>query len=326
MSGQASAQTADLLKEGQAALDRGDFEHAIQDFERVRQSAPQNLQANRGLLLSYLQAGRLNDAEQLGREAVAQVPAEPHLQHWLGLVYFKSQPDGAALQALRCAEQLDGPRFEVPFDLALVLLDQNQYSPAAEELEKANKLNPTDALAHVLLGRAYQNTNRTVQAIEQFHAALRLDPTVPLGHYHLGFAYASLGRNQDAIAEYEKELKRSPDNPNVLYQLGHSLLEAGDEKSAIADLKKATEFEPQNADAFYDLGKALLLVGNTEGAVSALQRSIELKPTDPSPHYQLARALEKMGQRDQAQVEWHRFAQLKQAQPQTGGMATGRVQ
>jgi len=60
--------------------------------------------------------------------------------------------------------------------------------------------------------------------------------------------------------------------------------------------------------------------------VSALQRSIELKPTDPSPHYQLARSLEKMGHRDQAQVEWQRFAQLNQAQPQTGGMATGRVQ
>ena len=58
-----------------------------------------------------------------------------------------------------------------------------------------------------LLGRAYQNTNRTVQAIEQFQTALHIDPDTPLGHYHLGFAYASLGRNQEAIAEYRKELR-----------------------------------------------------------------------------------------------------------------------
>src|SRR5437879_12199113 len=180
MSGQTSAPTADLLKEGQAALDRGDFEHAIQDFQRVRHSAPQNLQANRGLLLSYLQAGRLNDAEQLGREAVAHWPDDPQLQHWLGLVYFKSQQNAAALQTLRRAEQLDGNQFEIHFDLALVLLDQNQYSPAAAELEKANKLKSTDALAHVLLGRAYHTTNRTAQALEQCPAAPRLDPTVPL--------------------------------------------------------------------------------------------------------------------------------------------------
>src|SRR5436309_12434248 len=105
----------------------------------------------------------------------------------MGMVYFKSQQDAAALQALRRAAQLDGTRFEVHFDLALVLLDQNQYSPAAEELGKPNKLKPTDALAHLLLGRAFQNTNRTLQPIEQFHTALRLDPTVPLRHYHLGF-------------------------------------------------------------------------------------------------------------------------------------------
>ena len=200
-----------LLREGQAALDRGDFEHAIQDFQRVRHSAPQNLQANRGLLLSYLQAGRLNDAEQLGREAVAHWPDDAQLQHWLGLVYFKSQQDAAALQALRRAEQLDGTRFEVHFDLALVLLDQNQSSPAAEELEKTNKLKPTDALVH-LLGRAYQNTNRTVQAIEQFQTALRLDPLVQLGHYHLGFARRTILTSyiNSGILCWKPEMKNLP--------------------------------------------------------------------------------------------------------------------
>src|SRR6266702_3596245 len=165
MSGQTSAPTADLLKEGQAALDRGDFEHAIRDFQRVRQSAPQNLQANRGLLLSYLQVGRLNDAEQLGREAVAHWPDDPQLQHWLGLVYFKSQQNAAALQTLRRAEQLDGTRFEVHFDLALVLLDQNQYAPAVEELEKAHKLQPTDALVHLRLAPAYRSSRRAVHSL-----------------------------------------------------------------------------------------------------------------------------------------------------------------
>src|SRR5260370_36919577 len=95
-------------------------------------------------------------------------------------------------------------------------------------------------MAHVLLGRCYQNTNRTVQAIEQFQTALRLDPDIPLGHYHLGFAYASLGRNVEAIAEYEKELQHSPSNPAVIYLLGHRQWEAGDLKSAVEHLRKAT--------------------------------------------------------------------------------------
>jgi len=65
----------------------------------------------------------------------------------------------------------------------------------------AVKLKPFAALAHVLLGRAYQNTNRTSQAIQQFQTSLRLDPDTQLGHYHLGFGYASLGRKREATTE-----------------------------------------------------------------------------------------------------------------------------
>jgi Flp pilus assembly protein TadD len=81
-----------------------------------------------------------------------------------------------------------------------------------------------------------------------------------------------------------------------------------------------------NADAAYDLGKALLLDSNVEAAVTALKRSIQLKPGDASCHYQLARALQRVGRTEEAQQEWKRFAELKKAQPEMGGMATGRPQ
>ncbi|MBZ5705901.1 MAG: tetratricopeptide repeat protein [Acidobacteriia bacterium] len=322
-----SSNVQSLVRSGQAALDAGQFDRATADFEKARELAPDSLEVNRGLLLSYLQSARLAEAATLGRTAVGRWPQDAQLQHWLGLVYFKQGQNAEALESLRRSEKLDSAQFGIHFDIALVLLTQKQYPPAADELEKALSLEPSNALAHVLLGRAYQNSNRTLQAIEQFQTALRLDPRLPLGHFHLGFAYGSLGRNQEAIAEYEKELAAGGTrNPEVLYELGHCLLETGDWKPAITHLKRATELAPQNADAFYDLGKGLLLVGEAEAAIAALRRSIELKPTDPSPHYQLARALEKIGQGEEARQERQRFAELKKAQPQTGGMATGRVQ
>ncbi len=315
-----------LLRSGQTALDAGDYARAAHDFEQARQKAPENLAANRGLVLSFLQMGRLRDAIQLGSDAVARWPRDAELQHWLGLAYFKAGETAPALETLRRSEALAGGGFDIHFDVALVLLEQNQYSGAADELEKAIKLQPSHALAHVLLGRAYQNTNRTLQAIGEFQTALRVDPATPLGHYHLGFAYASLGRNPEAIAEYRKELARSPDNPQVVYQLGHCFLETGELKAALPQLKRATELDPANAAVAYDLGKALLLDGDGEAAVAALQRSIQLKPGDPSSHYQLARALQKTGRTEEAQQEWKRFGELKKAQPEMGGMATGRSQ
>lgn len=314
-----------LLRDGQDALDSSDFARAARDFEQAQQLTPDNLDASRGLLLSYLQLGRLEQAEQVGHSAVARWPDNAELQHWLGLVYFKKSQNGDALAALRRSASLNSHRYDVYFDTALVLLSMSNYHEAADELEKAIKLDPKAALAHVLLGRAYQNTNRTVQAIEQFQTGLRLDPNVPLGHYHLGFAFASLGRSSEAISEYEKELQHSSDNFQVLYQLGHQQLETGDLQSAVAHLTKATEVDSNSADAFYDLGKGILLRGDAAGAMYPLRRAIELKPSDPSPHYQLARALEKTGGKEEAKREFETFTTLKKAQPVTGGMASGQV-
>src|SRR5436190_22428814 len=80
-----------LVREGQAALDAGDFGRAVNNFERAEQLAPENLEVNRGLLLSYLQAGRLGEAARIGEQATARWPRDAQLQHWLGLTYFKSR-------------------------------------------------------------------------------------------------------------------------------------------------------------------------------------------------------------------------------------------
>src|SRR5579863_1146366 len=78
-----------LVRQGQAALDAGDYARAAANFEKARQLAPENLDVYRGLLLSYLQEKRLDDAENFGRSAVARFPRDGELLHWLGLVYFK---------------------------------------------------------------------------------------------------------------------------------------------------------------------------------------------------------------------------------------------
>ncbi|MBS1849525.1 MAG: tetratricopeptide repeat protein [Acidobacteria bacterium] len=321
-----SPEVARLLREAQAALAAEDFPRAIQNFTQARQLAPANLEAARGLLLSNLQAGHPAEVIAAGREAATRWPEDPQLLHWLGLAYFKQGQLDPALAALQRSAKNDAAGFDIHFDIALVLLSKPQYPAAAEELETALRYSPQQALAHVLLGRAYLNSNRTLQAIEQFQTALRLQPETPLVHYHLGFAYASLGRNSEAIAEYEKELARAERNAELRYQLGRCLLETGDWKAAIPHLQAAVQLDPRNGDAAYNLGKALLQGGEIEAAIVQLQNAGRLRPEDPSPHYQLARALEKAGRKVEAGEEMRRFSELKKAQPQTGGMATGRVQ
>src|SRR4051794_27917043 len=162
-----------LIQQGQAALDAGQFQEAVSRYEEARQMAPQNLAVNRALLLAYLQSGNLARAAELGQDAVNRWPQDADLQHWLGLVYFKTGQNAQGLNLLQRSEKLNAKSFGIHFDIALVMLTLQQYAAAADELESALRLDSSDALAHVLLGRAYQNTNRTLQAITQFQTALK---------------------------------------------------------------------------------------------------------------------------------------------------------
>jgi tetratricopeptide (TPR) repeat protein len=285
-------------------------------------------------LLQALDSGQLRDAILLGERAVSRWPQDAQFRHHLGLAYFKSGDLKQAREQLTRARDLDPKDSATHFDLALVLLSEQDYTAAADELEVSIKLRPQsanananpNALAHILLGRAYLNSNRSLQAIDEFKTALKLEPAIKLGHYHLGFAYFSLGRNDEAISEYKEELRGPGESPAVVHELGRSLLEAGKYDAAVTYLERGTELDAQNADVWYCLGKAQALSGQPVQAESSLRKAAELNPKDPGAHYQLARVLEKLGKADEARSERQRFAELKKAQPASAGMATGRDQ
>jgi tetratricopeptide (TPR) repeat protein len=294
------------------------------------QSPSQTRAQTRQQLLQQIDSGQLHDAVILGQQAVSRWPRDAQFRHYLGVAYFKSGDAKQAQEQLTRARDLGPNDSATHFDLALVLLGQQAYPGAADELEASIKLNPSNPLAHVFLGRAYLNSNRSLQAIEEFKSALKLDPAIKLGHYHLGFAYFSLGRNDEAIleykVEYKEELRRSEESPAVVYALGHSLLASGKYEEAVTCLQRGTELDAANPDVWYDLGKAQALAGQATQAESSLRKAAELNPKEPSSHYQLSRVLEKLGKTEEARSELERFTALKKAQPVSAGMATGRDQ
>ena len=307
-------------------MEQGDYSAAIRAFESVCEIAPDRPEPFRALLLAYLQAERFGDALRTGQEAIAKWPNDAELRHWVGLAYFKTGRNQEARDELQRSKELDPRNPATSFDLALVCMTLKDYAAASHALGTALKIQPSNALAHLLLGRAYQNSNRSEDAVREFQTALKLDPEVPLGHYHLGFAYESIGKTDAALAQYQVEVSRTPGNAQAHYQYGHCLLNAGDAKNAVVQLERTTELDNQNGDAFYELGKAALLNKEMPKAIAALQRAASLKPNDPSPHYQLARAYQQLGDREQAEQQRQRFLELKKAQPVMGGMATGQTQ
>ena len=69
-------------------------------------------------------------------------------------------------------------------------------------------LAPSDALAHDVLGWAYQLAGRPAEAEGALRRALELDPDLASAHYHLGSLYARVPSMQDRARQH---LQRAAD-------------------------------------------------------------------------------------------------------------------
>jgi protein O-GlcNAc transferase len=275
----------------------------------------------------WIAAGELNRAGTAATDAMRRWPQAAEFPHLRGLVYFQLNQLDRAEQDLLTAKKLASADPDIAFDLGLLSMQKQQYERAAKELELAMKdpERQRGAMPHILLGRAYQNSNRSELAIEQFKTALRLDPKVKLGHYHLGYALESIGEPKDARAEYERELAQTQDSAEVFYRYGQLLHEAGEFAEAEKNLRRSLELQPRSGDTYYALGKCLGAEGKNADAAAALRRAIELDPNDASAYFQLSRVLTKLDDREGARAATAKFTQLKAQQKETGGMATGKV-
>src|SRR5437763_4585235 len=124
-----------------------------------------------------VKAGRIDAALDQARLAVGQYPNSSTLYQLLGAALFKKGLDEDARTAFRRAVELDPSAPQNYYNLALVNLSEKQYARAVGPLETFLRLDPNNAEAHLLLGRAYHNLNRTVPALEQFKKALTLAPS-----------------------------------------------------------------------------------------------------------------------------------------------------
>jgi Flp pilus assembly protein TadD len=110
--------------------------------------------------------------ERLWREAVRRAPnlVEPKIQ------LAKSLRAADALELLSRARQQAPYNAEIPAQIGKVLLDEQQYDGAVEELSRAVALDPRNALVFNNRGVALAALGQVPAAEADFEHALELDP------------------------------------------------------------------------------------------------------------------------------------------------------
>jgi Flp pilus assembly protein TadD len=144
--------------------------------------------------LQHHQAGHLEEAERLFRQALVMNPRHSDSLHMLGVIAYQT-----------------GRR-----DLALDLIS------------KAIAINPKEASLHSNLGNLLLQQGRLDEAVASYRLALDFRPNFPEALSNLGNALRAQKRLDEAINSYRRALDLRPNDPTAHYNLSMALLARGD--------------------------------------------------------------------------------------------------
>lgn len=273
-------------------------------------------------IAAKLEAGQTDAALDQARVAASQYPQSAVLQQLLGVSLFKKGRNEEARKAFRRAIELNSALPQNYYNLALVEMSDKKYNQAAAALEADLRLEPQNAQAHLILGRAYHNLNRTLPAIEQFKKALALAPNLPLAHYHLAYALQSQGELKAALAEFKEETRVNPGFYDAYWLEGNIELGQGDLEEAAQLFRRGISLKPQAFQAHYGLGRALLAKKQFAEAESELRIAVNTNPENVEAHYALARVYQLAGRQEDAHREYQACSALNaRSQKRRSGIA-----
>jgi tetratricopeptide (TPR) repeat protein len=175
-------------------------------LEAVR-LAPDYVEARINLAQGLAALGKIDEAIDHGRKAVASAPDSPkaHFALAYALSSFERPELEAATAALVRAIELDPAYADAHNNLGSVLQRRNDLPGAIAHLRRSLELNPEQLNAYRNLGNALSASGEAEGAVSAFTEALRRQPDDATTWYRLGFQLRKLGR----LAESLDALRRS---------------------------------------------------------------------------------------------------------------------
>ncbi len=171
---------------------------------------------------------------------------------------------------------------------------------AIEHFERAAYLDPSFALAHSGLGKAYANrvlkacgeTGDYAAAKEAFDKALALDPGLLEARRHMVIIHLSHGEKRRARATAEQLAREAPNDPGVHFARGVVARLDGNYEKALRSFERMAQLNPaERVVASYNRARIYTYQGRYDEALAELDQGAVIEPDHPLIKTFRARAL-----------------------------------
>lgn len=194
--------------------------------------------------LQLHQAGRLQEAETLYRQVLAQKVNHAAAAHFLGLLLHQT-----------------GRRTE-----------------GLELLEQSVRLMPNNPDFLNNVGTVVRDLGQVATAIDYFRKAVSLRPDLLAARDNLGSSLKQLGQFDGAEEIYRGTIGRSPFHFRARIGLAETLQEAGRLDEALAVFREALNIRPKDADLLHGLGVGLMEKGKLDEAADLFRQAVAIQP------------------------------------------------
>ncbi len=181
------------------------------------------------------------EAEKEFKKAIALNPSYATAHHWHSVYLTAMGRPEEAMAAIRRAQQLDPLSIIIPTDIGFQLYYTRRYDEAIQQLKSILQVNPAFPLAHLWLGRAYQQKGAYQEAISEFNQAEKVlrdwAPVVAA----VGYVQGKAGLRADALKTSEQLKRLSGKKYVTAYGIALVYAGLGDKNRAFAWLSKAVE-------------------------------------------------------------------------------------
>ena len=220
----------------------------------------------------------------------------------LALAYVRQGRAALAIDPLRRAISLDDRFAEAHYLLALALRDRGNSDQALRELRRAIVLHPALIPAREELADLQWSRGHAREAIDELEAIAALEPSRPERVVDVALTLARTGQREAAIVTLKRATERHPDSPVLLAALGRVWLDtaAADDdpdavRKAIAALQPQTRKPNVTSEVLALLGEAQLRAGNVSDAERTLQQAVTRQPVIAMAYRHLAEAARRRG-------------------------------
>jgi tetratricopeptide (TPR) repeat protein len=281
------------------------FDDSIRLFKQVLASDPTYKGVNFFLGLSYFGKNEfLQSIDCFERELKTPKP-HPRTQYYLGLALQSSGRMDEAISHLNQSLAQDPKDADAFYELARLHKNASLHS-----IEALKALDPDSFQLHALMGEVYADQERYSDAIDEYQKALAKRPDAPGMQFLIGVAYWAQRQMEPAEKAFKEAYKENPNDAMTNLYLGDIAVRYQRFSEALPFLMIAKQTQHSMPQLHVLLGQCYQAQNALQKAKGEFQAAITADPSAAQPHYLLARVYRELHDAQASADELAQFEQL----------------